>query len=363
VINANKMAALIPKGIAFYPDSGDRISGNIDIWWIIHDGGLLMLLPFLLKQHRTWRNCKLRIFTIAQIEDNSIQMKNDLVAFLYALRIDCEVEVVEMMNSDISAYTYERTLMMEQRNQILKELNLTKRRRKSMVDEVINPALPPEPSGADDTTQLIGEGSAVQITQSKVRFQVQQYEEQIQQANGTADFDPTQPKLQSQSTLEEESEEEEESGGTESDNPPPLAATQPPEPINVSKTSLNSEGTSAEKSGGVKPDEENVRRMHTAVKLNEVILHKSVDSKLVIINLPSPPKRSTLESDSNYMEFLEVLTEGMDRVLMVRGSGREVKKIRRCTQDFHRACKTTSIDRFDRASSCSFGERFRNSGS
>ena len=32
-----------------------------------HDGGLLMLLPFLLKQDRTWKNCKLRIFTVARI--------------------------------------------------------------------------------------------------------------------------------------------------------------------------------------------------------------------------------------------------------------------------------------------------------
>jgi len=56
-----------------------------------------MLIPFLLKQHRTWNKCKLRIFTVAQIEDNSIQMKKDLKAFLYALRIDAEVEVVEMV--------------------------------------------------------------------------------------------------------------------------------------------------------------------------------------------------------------------------------------------------------------------------
>ena len=60
--------------------------GNIDIWWIVHDGGLLMLLPFLLKQHRTWRKCRLRIFTVAQVEDNSIQMKKDLKTFLYHLR-------------------------------------------------------------------------------------------------------------------------------------------------------------------------------------------------------------------------------------------------------------------------------------
>lgn len=31
------------------------------------------------------------------------------------------------MGSDISAYTYERTLMMEQRNQMLRELRLNKK--------------------------------------------------------------------------------------------------------------------------------------------------------------------------------------------------------------------------------------------
>jgi potassium/chloride transporter 4/5/6 len=35
---------------------------------------------------RTWRKCRLRIFTVAQVEDNSIQMKKDLKTFLYQLR-------------------------------------------------------------------------------------------------------------------------------------------------------------------------------------------------------------------------------------------------------------------------------------
>ncbi|RXG67811.1 Solute carrier family 12 member 6, partial [Armadillidium vulgare] len=95
-VSAAKMALLVPKGINFYPESSSKVSGTIDIWWIVHDGGLLMLLPFLLRQHKVWKNCKMRIFTVAQLEDNSIQMKKDLKTFLYHLRIDAEVDVVEM---------------------------------------------------------------------------------------------------------------------------------------------------------------------------------------------------------------------------------------------------------------------------
>lgn len=73
----------------------------------------------------------------------------------------------------------------------------------------------------------------------------------------------------------------------------------------------------------------NVRRMHTAVKLNEAIVDKSHNSKLVILNLPGLPrdlfnKQRSEDAAHHYMEFLEVLTEGLERVLMVRGGGREV---------------------------------------
>jgi hypothetical protein len=46
-------------------------------------------------------------------------------------------------------------------------------------------------------------------------------------------------------------------------------------------------------------DEGNVRRMHTAVKLNEVIVNKSHDAQLVILNLPGPPKDTSLERECN----------------------------------------------------------------
>lgn len=47
----------------------------------------------------------------------------------------------------------------------------------------------------------------------------------------------------------------------------------------------------------VSRDQSNVRRMHTAVKLNEVIVTRSHDARLVLLNMPGPPKNS--EGDEN----------------------------------------------------------------
>lgn len=62
--------------------------------------------------------------------------------------------------------------------------------------------------------------------------------------------------------------------------------------------------------------------MHTAVRLNQKLRENSEKSELVILNLPRPPRgRAGLH---NYMEYLETLTEGLPRLLLVRGTGKEV---------------------------------------
>lgn len=97
--NANESAIILTKGIDEWPVNSkkDVQTGTIDLWWIIHDGGLLLLIVFLLKNHKIWQKCKLRLFTVAQMDENSIQIKNDLVQYMYFLRIEAEVEVVEMV--------------------------------------------------------------------------------------------------------------------------------------------------------------------------------------------------------------------------------------------------------------------------
>ena len=51
----------------------------------------------------------------------------------FVSRIEAEIDVIEMHDSDVSAYTYERTLIMEQRNEMLQEMKVSKSARSKMV--------------------------------------------------------------------------------------------------------------------------------------------------------------------------------------------------------------------------------------
>ncbi|XP_023118430.2 solute carrier family 12 member 7 isoform X7 [Amphiprion ocellaris] len=258
---AAHQALLVAKNVDSFPTNQDRLGeGTIDVWWVVHDGGMLMLLPFLLRQHKVWRKCKMRIFTVAQMDDNSIQMKKDLQMFLYHLRLDAEVEVVEMHDNDISAFTYEKTLMMEQRSQMLKQMQLSRTER-------------------EREAQLIHDRN----TASHATI------------NDKADTGPervhmtwTKDKLFTERNRNRECN------------------------TNVAVRDLFN----------MKPNQSNVRRMHTAIKLNEVVVNKSQGAHLVLLNMPGPPRNRG--GDENYMEFLEVLLEGLNRALLVRGGGREV---------------------------------------
>ena len=59
------------------------------------------------------------------------------------------MEVVEMADSDISEYTYERTLIMEQRNEMLKEMKVSDKRAKKMVSQSVSQRLRDQIMGGD----------------------------------------------------------------------------------------------------------------------------------------------------------------------------------------------------------------------
>lgn len=39
--------------------------GTIDVWWLYDDGGLTMLLPYIISTRPTWSNSKIRIFALS----------------------------------------------------------------------------------------------------------------------------------------------------------------------------------------------------------------------------------------------------------------------------------------------------------
>ncbi|KPP77210.1 solute carrier family 12 member 7-like [Scleropages formosus] len=320
---AAHQALLVAKNVDNFPPNRDRLAeGTIDVWWIVHDGGLLMLLPFLLRQHKVWRKCKMRIFTVAQMDDNSIQMKKDLQMFLYHLRLDAEVEVVEMHDSDISAFTYEKTLVMEQRSQMLKQMQLSRTERER---EVMDRAAVPCPRAAVRRRSVSPcHKRGIQSITDESRSSIRRKNQGTGQSQQGVQLDDTR---EDEAQLIHDRNMASHGGVNDKSEAAPerVHMTWTKEKLSAERSRNREANVAVRDLFSMKPNQSNVRRMHTAVKLNEVVVNKSQDAQLVLLNMPGPPKHRG--GDENYMEFLEVLMEGLNRVLLVRGGGREVVTI------------------------------------
>ncbi|KAJ8370973.1 hypothetical protein SKAU_G00110010 [Synaphobranchus kaupii] len=223
-------------------------------------------------------------------------------------------------DSDISAYTYEKTLVMEQRSQILKEMQLTKNEREREIQSITDSS-----RGSIRRKNPSGVAKQQSVSEEPAGVSVEEKPEEEMQLIHNKDTTPTPASPAS----------------------PAEGAETPGEKMQMTWTET-CDGDKGAIVGGHLPrgaqgllqhealqhfgmkqyltaeflNQSNVRRMHTALRLNEVIVKKSQEAKLVLLNMPGPPKNRT--GEENYMEFLEVLTEGLNRVLLVRGGGREV---------------------------------------
>ena len=62
--------------------------GSIDVWWLYDDGGLTLLLPHILRTRRLYRDCQLRVFSLANRPDNLDRDTRSLATLLTKFRID-----------------------------------------------------------------------------------------------------------------------------------------------------------------------------------------------------------------------------------------------------------------------------------
>lgn len=62
--------------------------GTIDVWWLYDDGGLTMLIPYIISMRSSWSACKIRVFALTNH------------------RLDLNVEQQKLVWSFVCIYAY-----------------------------------------------------------------------------------------------------------------------------------------------------------------------------------------------------------------------------------------------------------------
>ncbi|XP_013170023.1 PREDICTED: bumetanide-sensitive sodium-(potassium)-chloride cotransporter isoform X2 [Papilio xuthus] len=65
-----------------------RQAGTVDVWWLYDDGGLTLLLPYILSTRRAWSSCPLRVFTLANKTTEMEIEERNMASLLSKFRID-----------------------------------------------------------------------------------------------------------------------------------------------------------------------------------------------------------------------------------------------------------------------------------
>ncbi|CAO1378480.1 unnamed protein product [Diamesa hyperborea] len=65
-----------------------RKDAVIDVWWLYDDGGLTLLLPYIISTRRNWNTCKLRVFALANKKAELEFEQRSMASLLAKFRID-----------------------------------------------------------------------------------------------------------------------------------------------------------------------------------------------------------------------------------------------------------------------------------
>ena len=99
-----RRAVCILKGLCF-PTIRDKMppASTIDIYWVVDDGGICLLMSYILSRNKVWRaGVKLRVFVVlTNADENPVQVEYAVVDYLQQMRINAEVITVDLQNTTL----------------------------------------------------------------------------------------------------------------------------------------------------------------------------------------------------------------------------------------------------------------------
>ena len=94
-----RKALLCCHNVGDFPTNDELQVGSIDVWWIKHDGGLLLLISHLLQKHRLWKKCLLRLHLIIESGTDPQLVRERVHKLLTRINIKATVEEVILVDS------------------------------------------------------------------------------------------------------------------------------------------------------------------------------------------------------------------------------------------------------------------------
>lgn len=146
---------MIVKGLDEWPNEYQRQYGTIDLYWIVRDGGLMLLLSQLLLTKESFESCKIQVFCIAEEDTDAENLKADVKKFLYDLRMQAEVIVITMKSWE--AHVEGNT----QQDDSMEAFTGAQQRVASYLDEMKDRA-------RQDKTPLMADGKLVVVNEQQV---------------------------------------------------------------------------------------------------------------------------------------------------------------------------------------------------
>jgi len=95
-----KMGVVVPRNVEQIQwGTCPELEGRIDVWWLIDDGGLTVLLPHIMKMHKAWAKCDVRLMIVCESAHAEMQQYIHLTELMAKLRLSYKLECVDVEDS------------------------------------------------------------------------------------------------------------------------------------------------------------------------------------------------------------------------------------------------------------------------